>query len=92
MGCCHRLDDNGLHVVCPCGYEYIVGLDDMVVEARSIVLRQLEPGRMYSVMHFDPVAGSETDGGTFTADMKGEFQLPAPNHGHDWAVLVKPLP
>ena len=38
MGCCHRLDDKGLHVVCPCGYEYIVWLDDMVVEARSIVL------------------------------------------------------
>jgi hypothetical protein len=61
-----------------------------MLEDRPVVLRQLEPERTYRITHFDPVETKETDGGTFTADRKGEAHLSAPGHQHDWVVLIQP--
>lgn len=71
---------------CPDGPRVLYMLLD-----RAVVLRQLEPGRAYTVTHFDPVETTETTGATLTADQRGEVRLPAPGHGHDWAVLIEPV-
>lgn len=62
-----------------------------MLEARAILLRQLEPGRVYRLTHFDPVETAESDGGILTADYKGEIPVPAPAHGHDWVLLLQPV-
>ena len=65
----------------------------------AVLLRQLEPARSYHMTHFDPVALTETDGGTATADggtatadRSGTLQLAPPGHGHDWVILIEPTP
>jgi hypothetical protein len=62
-----------------------------MVEAKPVVLHQLEPGRSYSIKYFDPVEAKETDGGFFSADNKGKTILPAPKYNHDWVVLIHPV-
>jgi len=62
-----------------------------MVEAKPVVLHQLEPERVYSMKYFDPVETKEIDAGTFTADKKGETTLSAPSHNHDWIVLINPV-
>jgi hypothetical protein len=61
-----------------------------MLQDRPVVLRQLEPGMAYALTHFDTVETVEADGGTLTADRKGEIRLPAPGHGHDWVALLRP--
>ncbi len=78
-------------IVAPCA----IGVTDgprvfYLLEDWPVALRQLEPGARYHVTHFDPVAMTESDGGTVTADRAGEVTLPAPGHGHDWVVLLEP--
>lgn len=58
---------------------------------RDVALRQLEPGRVYRVTHFDPVETlAPVDGGELVADHKGEAVVAAPGHGHDWVLLLTP--
>ncbi len=61
-----------------------------MLQDRPVVLRQLEPGTVYALTHFDTIETVEADGGTLTADRKGEIRLPAPGHGHDWVALLRP--
>lgn len=63
-----------------------------MLEARDVLLRQLEPGRTYRISLFDPVETTESSGGDRTADYKGEIRLSAPGHQHDWAAHLTPLP
>ncbi len=60
------------------------------LEPWPVTLRQLAPAHAYRVTHFDPVETTERDGGTVTADYKGEAALTPPDHGHDWVVLLQP--
>ena len=61
-----------------------------MLESKPVALHQLEPGRTYAVTHFDPAEARESDGGTLTADDRGEARLSAPQHNHDWVLLLRP--
>lgn len=59
------------------------------IEAKRVTLRQLEPGRTYSIAHFDPVECMGNDPAPSVVDIKGEARLPAPDHSHDLVILLK---
>jgi hypothetical protein len=71
---------------CPNGYRVFY-----MIEAKPVVLHQLEPGSTYSIKYYDPVDAKETDGGFFSADSKGKTTLLAPKYNHDWVVLIQPV-
>lgn len=78
--------------VAPCG----IGTDQgprvfYMFHSRAVALRQLEPGRVYRLTHFDPVEGTTSDGGIQTPGQRGDITVAAPDHGHDWVLLLQPV-
>jgi len=61
-----------------------------LLDAKPIQLHQLDPGRVYDVTPFDPVAGQELARTQLTADARGEATLLVPAYDHDHAVLLMP--
>jgi hypothetical protein len=60
-----------------------------VPSARAIVVKELEAGKRYGGIYFDPVTGEKTTIQPFSADAAGEGKIEPPKLDHDWVVVLE---
>jgi hypothetical protein len=72
---------------------YAIGIGDQLriaygISARPFLITQLHPKARYELTEFDPVTGASRKE-TVRTDEHGQWNSPAPSHGHDWAIALK---
>ena len=60
-----------------------------VPRARPVTAKQLASNADYSVGLFDPVGGACTYLGQFRTNTIGSWRCPAPDHKHDWVLVLE---
>jgi hypothetical protein len=60
-----------------------------VLAPRPIVVSKLKPQSAYRITYFDPVTGERTPTAPITSGAEGQWRCDAPDHGHDWVLLVE---
>lgn len=57
--------------------------------ARPLLIQRLRTESVYRVTRFDPATGQVEAGGMITTDKNGQCRIEAPNHDHDWVIVLE---